>query len=456
MKMRPRSFISTWQIPVLGFLGLILSGAFLLLVLPTPTGSHLSPIDALFMSTSATCVTGLSVMNIGTDLSRWGQTVLLTEIQLGGLGIMVISTVLLMALGRSLSIRSRVLLQDTYTHGTMADIRRLIKSVVLFTALFEGIGTCLLFARFHRHYDLITAFYCSVFHAISAFCNAGFCLFRDSFVGYQTDPLVNGTITGLIILGGIGFLVLHELFSNPHRNRVSHYWHYLSLHTKIVCAMTTFLLVSGTVFFLLSEWSDTLGDLTLFQKTMAAFFQSVTTRTAGFNTLEFASMNNITLLGTIVLMFVGASPGSTGGGIKTSTVGVLLALSRARLSGQQRAHLFKRAIHPESIDRAFSVVVLSVVIVMVATAMLLIFEAGNTPFAQTRGLFLKLLFETTSAFGTVGLSMGITSQLTFWSKFTLVLVMFTGRLGPLMLAMAIQPAEHKGRFEYAEERVMIG
>lgn len=448
---------SPWQIPVLGFLALILIGAILLRVLPTTAGRHLPLVDALFMSTSATCVTGLSLIDIGTELSRWGQLVLLAEIQLGGLGIMIISTVLLMALGRTLSFRSRILVQDTYTYGPNAELRRMIKAVVLFTLLFEGIGALLLYPRLSPRLGPDAAMYSSLFHAISAFCNAGFSLFHDSFTGYRDDIQVNLTITGLIIFGGIGFLVLYELTRARYRTRhFRHFWHRLSLHSKLVISMSAFLLVSGTFFYLWSEWNDTLQGLSLFQKLLASFFQSVTTRTAGFNTLDVSAMNNMSLLGTLVLMFIGASPGSTGGGIKTSTVGVLLALSRARLSGSLYPHAFKRTIDKESIDRAFGILALSLVIIMLGTALLLLSELGTVPYEQSRGLFLELLFEAGSAFGTVGLSMGYTPQLTAWGKLILVAMMFIGRLGPLVIAMAIQPKEQKGHFQYAEERVMIG
>jgi trk system potassium uptake protein TrkH len=224
----------------------------------------------------------------------------------------------------------------------------------------------------------------------------------------------------------------------------------------MVITMTCFLLAAGTLFFLWSEWSNTLKGKSLPVKLLASFFQSVTPRTAGFNSLDYGLMNNLTLLGTIMLMFIGASPGSTGGGIKTTSMGVLLSLSRARMSGAEHAHAFKRTISPDSISRAFSIFVASVAIVMAGTAACIVAEIGDLTPARSRGQFLELLFETTSAFGTVGLSMGITPKLSAWSKFILVLIMFTGRLGPLVIAMAIQSRDLRGRFTYAEENLMIG
>jgi trk system potassium uptake protein TrkH len=312
-------------------------------------------------------------------------------------------------------------------------------------------------ARFHQQFDSLTAFYYALFHAISAFCNAGFSLFSDSLMHYRGDILVNITIIILIVTGGIGFMVLHEVVRAANKpQNMRHSWNKMSLHSKMVILVTFVLLLGGTAFFLFSEWSDTLKGLPFSEKLLASLFQSVTPRTAGFNTLDYSSMSNLTLLGTIILMFIGASPGSTGGGIKTSSLGVLLALSRARITGSGHVHAFKRSISSGAINRAFAIFVLSVVIIMIGTAGLLITEVGDTPFKASRGLFLEMLFETSSAFGTVGLSMGVTPGLSLWGKFLLVLIMYTGRLGPLVIAMAIRPAPSKAKFLYAEERVMIG
>ncbi|NTW37469.1 MAG: hypothetical protein HGB17_15395 [Syntrophobacteraceae bacterium] len=425
--------------------------------MPTRSGSHISFIDALFMVTSAVCVTGLSVIDIGSQFSVWQQLTLMGLIQMGGLGIMTFSTVLILALGRNISFRSRFIVQDVFSYSPQADLHVLLKRVFIFTFTFESVGAILLFMRFREDHEPGAAIYHAIFNAVSAFCNAGFSLFSDNMMRYCDDALVSLTIPCLIIAGGIGFMVLHELMRTlESRTARRHYWGQLSLHTKMVLTITGFLLAAGTLFFLWSEWSNTLKDKPLPVKLLASFFQSVTPRTAGFNSLDYGLMNNLTLLGTIMLMFIGASPGSTGGGIKTTSMGVLLSLSRARMSGAEQAHAFKRTISSESIGRAFSVFVVSIAIVMAGTAGCIVAELGDTTPASSRGQFLELLFETTSAFGTVGLSMGITPKLSSWSKFILVLIMFTGRLGPLVIAMAIQPGEMKGRFTYAEENLMIG
>ncbi len=455
--MRSRRQTAPSIILVASFALLIMAGTLLLEALPTRFGTHISFIDALFMVTSAVCVTGLSVIDIGSQFSFWQQLTLLGLIQMGGLGIMTFSTVFILALGRSLSFRSRFIVQDVFAHSPQADLHLMLKRVFIFTFSFESIGAILLFLRFREDYEPVAALYHAIFNAVSAFCNAGFSLFSDNMMRYCDDALVSLTIPCLIIAGGIGFMVLHELMRTlESRTARRHYWGQLSLHTKMVLTVTGFLLAAGTLFFLWSEWSNTLKGKPLPVKLLASFFQSVTPRTAGFNSLDYGLMNNLTLLGTIMLMFIGASPGSTGGGIKTTSLGVLLSLSRARMSGAEHAQAFKRTISPDSISRAFSVFVASIAIVMAGTAACIVAELGDLTPAESRGQFLELLFETTSAFGTVGLSMGITPKLSAWSKFILVLIMFTGRLGPLVLAMAIQPKQMKGRFTYAEENLMIG
>ncbi|MDY6909346.1 MAG: TrkH family potassium uptake protein [Thermodesulfobacteriota bacterium] len=451
--------LSPWTVPIIGFLGLILTGTALLLAFPTARGDHIPAVDALFMATSATCVTGLTLYDIGRDFTLGGQLTILGLIQMGGLGIMLFSAVFLMVLGRGVTFRSRFLLQDIYTHSPSADLFNLLKHILFFTVAFESLGTLALFVRFLDRFEPLQAFYFAAFHAVSAFCNAGFSLFSDSLMAYVSDATVNVTVAGLIIAGGLGFLVLYEvrrIFTASQGGHILLLWRRLSLHTKLVLVMTSALLAGGTAFFLMTEWSGVLRPLPAADRLLAALFQSTTTRTAGFNTLDFSAMTNVTLMGTIILMFIGASPGSTGGGIKTTTLGVLVALSRARIGGTPMVHAFKRSISEETINRAFGVTVLSLLIVTIGTVLVLLMETGSVPFPQSRGRFMEILFETTSAFGTVGLSMGITPTLGTWSKVILSVIMFTGRLGPLVIAMAITAREVKGRYVYAEEPVMIG
>ncbi|HDL89821.1 MAG TPA: hypothetical protein ENG14_02830 [Thermodesulforhabdus norvegica] len=454
--------LSPWLIPILSFATLIAVGTAMLMILPLREAHnshlHMSFIDALFMATSAACVTGLSVMNIGKELTLSGQIVILVLIQLGGLGIMTFSTGLLLLLGRSISFRSRFILQDTFTYSPRSDFLSLLRRIIFFTLTIEAAGALLLFTRFKKvSPSWGTALYQAIFHSVSAFCNAGFSLFSESITGFRSDTIVVFTMCTLIITGGLGFLVLHELYSSTkmHRN-LRRLWNGLSLHTRAVIFTTSILLLTGTLLFVLSEWNVTMKSFSLYERFLAAIFQSTTTRTAGFNTLDFSSMNNITLFGTMILMFIGASPGSTGGGIKTTTFTTLVALGWCRLRGLEAPSLFKRTIDEESIGKAMAVFVLATIVIVSGTALLLVAELGYKPYSETQGLFIKYLFEAISAFGTVGLSMGVTPTLSTWGKLVVTMLMFVGRLGPLTMAMAIRPSPTRAQYKYAEEKIMVG
>jgi trk system potassium uptake protein TrkH len=462
-KIVSKQITSDWFLPVLSFGVFILAGAVALMLVPLriPMAGklHLSFVDALFMSTSAACVTGLSVLDIGSYFPLSGQIIMLILIQVGGLGIMTISTGLFTIAGRSISIKSRFILQDTFTHIPQPDIVSLIKRIILFTVILEFIGATLLFLRFvSLRGDIWGSLWVAVFHAVSAFCNAGFSLFPDSLMSYRADPVIVLTISALIVFGGLGFLVLNELYwfskfiLSPRK-----FWHQLSLHSKIVLSTTGWLIVAGFLLFLVAEWNVTMQGFSLSERVLAAIFQSVTPRTAGFNTLDFASMAPITLLGTLILMFIGGSPGSTAGGVKTSTIATLIAVGISKFMGREKASMFKRSLDDESVNKAFGVLTLGIVIVISVTACLLVTELGSKPYPETNGLFLKYLFEVISAFGTVGLSMGVTPELSSPAKLLLVFTMFVGRLGPLVVAAALSPrVSTGGEFTYAEERIMIG
>lgn len=455
-KIKRNRFISPVTLPILSFAGLILIGTLLLLLPAAANGPRLALVNALFTATSATCVTGLIVVDTGSRLSPFGQWVVLVLIQCGGLGIMTFSTVLMMVMTGRFSFMQRSVIQDSFTHGPDTRLPSLVRHVVMFTLLMEVSGAALLFLRFSEIYHPSTALYFAIFHAVSAFCNAGFCLYAQSLMDFGGDPLVSLTVALLIIFGGIGFLVLLELkrllFSGEQPQRARR----LSVHSKLVLTLTILLLAGGTAGFLLTEWNHSMAGLSVPTKFMTAFFQSVTARTAGFNTLDFARMANVTLLFTILLMFIGAASGSTAGGIKINTLGVLFAMSRSRLRGEETTSIFRRSLAPETVGRAISVFVVAVVVIYAATMSLTVSELGTTVHEESRGLFLELLFEVVSAFGTVGLSVGITPQLSSIGKLILVLVMFVGRLGPLSIAVALTGKEPRSRFQYAEENVMIG
>jgi len=451
-----RRWLAPAHLPILAFAGLILTGTLLLMLPAAAVGPGLSWVDALFTATSATCVTGLVVVDTGSRLSLFGQWTVILLIQCGGLGIMTFSTVFILLMGGRLSFRGRTVIQDTFTHSPDHRLTSLIKHVLLLTLILEGLGAALLFLRFVMILPPGRALFYSLFHAISAFCNAGFSLFSDNFMGFQQDPLVNLTICGLIITGGLGFLVLVEVKRLVFARRDSRKAHRLSVNSKMVLSLTLLLLMGGTLGFLIFEWYGGLNGLSIPAKVMAAFFQSVTTRTAGFNTLDFGKVASITLFFAISLMFIGAGSGSTGGGIKVNSLGVLFALSRARLRGEEAVNIFHRTLSPSAVGRAVAVFAVSLVVVHVATMALVMTEMGLYPHAQNGTPFLELLFEVVSAFGTVGLSAGITPMLSSAGKVILVLVMFIGRLGPLAIAMGLFGKERKARVEYAESNVMVG
>lgn len=450
-----RFFSSPGPATVFGFLAMIFAGSGLLLLpqATTGTGRGLTFVDALFTSTSSVCVTGLSVTDTGTSFTLFGQTIILTLIQTGGLGIMTLSTLFLMLSGKRLSFSSHTAIRESFTPFQERHPWAILKDIFLFTLVLEGVGAMALFTQFIRTATPSKAFFLSIFHSISAFCNAGFCLFPDSFTAFRSSTVVNLTIGFLIILGGIGFPVMSELkwrLLRGDRQRSP-----MSLHSKIALSMTAILLVSGTLVFLTMESRVTLDRLPWGQRVLASFFMSVNTRTAGFNSLTLENMANETLFFIILLMFVGASPGSCGGGIKTTCFASLIALGQSRLKGEKKPNLFGRAIPEQTIGKAVSILMVSTVIVCLGTMALLMTELGDVSHPQSRGMFLELLFEVVSAFGTVGLSTGVTASLTNPGKLLVVTIMFMGRLGPLLIAMAVSRPLRLG-YTHAEEDFIIG
>lgn len=438
---------------IAGFLMLIFWGTFLLML---PAASREQPmgfVDALFTSTSASCVTGLIVVDTGARLSLFGQLVVLTLIQVGGLGIMTISTLFLLMAGRRPSLTGRVVITDTFTHSGEHNLSQILKEIFFLTVVIEGLGAAVMFFRFLPRADTGTALFLSLFHSISAFCNAGFSVYADSLIGYRQDWIMNFTICFLIICGGIGFLVISELRQklpySPKR------WRRLSLHSKLVLSTTLLLLACGTVSILLMEWNNTLKPLTVPERLLASFFQSATARTAGFNTLQIENMANETLFFLVLLMFVGACPGSCAGGIKTTTLATLTLLGISKLRGKVRTQVFQRTIPEESVNKAISVLIISVTIIACGTLALQMSELGEIPHPLSRGKFLELLFEAVSAFGTVGLSTGVTPFLSATGRLIIICIMFVGRLGPLVIALAVSRRQ-TARYYYAEENIIVG
>ncbi|MFC2171170.1 TrkH family potassium uptake protein [Acidobacteriota bacterium] len=440
---------------VLAFAALIALGA-LLLSLPgmqEPAGQH-GLITALFTATSAVCVTGLTVVDTGTEFSPAGQVVVLVLIQLGGLGILTVSTWTILTLGkRRLGLAGRMVLEET--HGSLADIDpgRLLKQIILFTFVTEAVGTLLLFFRFLFDYPAPRALWLALFHAVSAFCNAGFCLFPDSLTSYQQDLYVNVVIMALIIAGGLGFIVVSDLIQ---RARTPKGQITLSLHTRTVLWMTAVLLVSGFCLFFLFEGADAEGGLSLEDRILPSAFLSVTSRTAGFNSIDTGSLGNASLLVLILFMIIGASPGSTGGGVKTTTIAIVLAMLRSNLRNRTRTEIFCRTIPRDLVAKALTILIAFIGTVAVVSLLIELAEFGHFSQDMVRDRFLEHLFEVVSALGTVGLSTGITAQLTSVSKSLLMVCMFVGRLGPLLIADSLIGMRKELDYRYPEERTMVG
>jgi trk system potassium uptake protein len=456
MTFRSRFFKTHPAIIVLtGFL-LVIAAGTILLKLPVSTKSgHIFWIDALFTATSAVCVTGLVVVDTGSYFTIFGQWIILILIQIGGLGVMTISVILFRWIGRNISFRHRLAMQDLFAHTPREDIFNLVRSVVLFTFGAEAIGAVLLTAHWSHEQPLMQAFYTGIFHSVSAFCNAGFALFSDSMVSYNDNIVLNLTVCALIMLGGIGFPVLYDLqchFKCPesHRQR-------LSVQTKTVFLTTATLIVGGALIFAFLERQVLMENDSLSYRIMVPLFQSITSRTAGFNTVDISSLKDATIAMIIFLMFFGASPGSCGGGVKTTTLALLTAFTISRFRRKRRVNMFKKSIPHETVTRSISLVLVSIVIIVTVLFMILVGDAvSNHEVTCSQKSFLVYLFETVSAFGTVGLSMGITPELDSWGKSWIILMMIIGRVGVLTFAYILVGTGTINGVEYSEENLMVG
>jgi trk system potassium uptake protein TrkH len=391
------------------------------------------------------------VIDVGKDLSFTGQVVTLLLFQIGGLGIITFSVVLFGLMGRGISFREREMVQSSFLHTPRRDLLPIVKRILQFTFLIEAAGTLLLFLRFSGDFPPAEALFQSLYHAVSAFNNCGYSLFSDNMAAYRGDWLVNLTIMGLIVLGGIGFIVLQEVLACLQGLRKR-----LSLHSKTVLLTSGVLILAGALLIYLLEADHVLKDLPWQTRLLASLFQSITARTAGFNTVDIGHLANATILILILLMFIGASPGSAGGGIKTTSFALLLLMIWNRMKGNAHVSVMNRTVPQEILGRTISIIFASGFSICLITSVLL-FLAGESslPPEQNRQLFVEYLFETVSAFGTVGLSMGITSGLSDLQKMALVLMMFAGRVGPLTLAFSWYSAAGKD-IHYAEESIMVG
>ncbi|MFB9277899.1 TrkH family potassium uptake protein [Cohnella cellulosilytica] len=430
---------------LLGFSIIILAGAFLL-KLPVASASRepISFVDALFTATSAACVTGLVVFDTGSHFSTFGHWVILMLVQIGGIGFMTMATLFALILRRRISLRERLILQESLNQGSIEGLVRLVRKVIFYALMIELVGTVLYTVRFAFDMPFGQAVYHGVFHAISVFNNAGFDLSGNSgsFSQYASDLYINAVSMGLIVLGGFGFIVLADLFEIRRKKK-------FSLHTKVVLSVSAVLIAVGAVIILIFEFTNTrsIGDESFGHKALSALFHSVTTRSAGVTTGDIADYRQATQFFMIILMFIGASPGSTGGGIKTTTFAVLVGAVLAMIRGKEDVVLFRFRLAQERVYKAVTVTLFCIGIVLLGTMILATTEDAS---------FLKILFEATSAFGTVGLSMGLTGSLTVAGKLTIIFLMFMGRLGPLTLTYALGPKPGRVLYRHAEGKIIIG
>lgn len=442
---------------ILSFALIILTGT-LLLGFDAARQEPVSLIDRLFMATSATCVTGLSVVDLASRLSLFGQLCMLSMIQIGGLSLMIFSSIFILLLGKKISFKEKMTLKEALSRYDMENINTLVRYILFFTLITELSGALLLYLR----WDFIGGFsrrlYYSLFHSVSAFCNAGFSLFSGNLARFQNDAVTVFAVTTLLILGGLGFFVHFELkniflgrirnlfispFERKERAPVK-----LSLHTKVVLCTTLILILAGVLFLGILEFNNVLAGKSWLNKFLIVYFQAVTPRTAGFNTVNTAALSTGSLLIIILLMFIGGAPGSTAGGIKTTSAATIFFTLRSILQGREKVTAFFKTISDDIVKKVLTIFVLALSLVLTAALIIMMKEGGRFSLTQ-------VLFEVVSAFGTVGLSTGITSSLSGFSKLILVIVMFTGRVGPLTLAVSIMKKENLS-INYPEENIGVG
>jgi trk system potassium uptake protein TrkH len=436
------------QVVLITFFMIIIIGAFLL-VLPisATANTSISFIDALFMATSATCVTGLASISLSDSFSIPGQMIVLILIQIGGLGIMTLSSSMTILMGRTLGMKEQVAMQDVLDISSMEELMKMIVDIVKYTFVLELFGGVVLTTAFFMEgMEFGQSVYYGFFHAISAFCNAGFSLFNNSLEGYAGNSVINMTISILVLCGGLGFVVLKELKTAIMKRKS---FKNLTVYTKIILTVNACLLGLGTIFIFMNEFLHSLVEYSLFDKLMVSFFQAMTTRTAGFNTIALNDFHPHTLYIMTLFMFIGASPGSTGGGIKNTTFALLFQSVRATLKGRNEVEFFDRKIPNYLVVKAISVIIISLMIVSFFIFLMMKIEDNKS--------FLVIFFEVVSAFATVGLSLGATASLSSLGKLVLVLLMFVGRVGPLTMVLAIaQKNKHEGSIGFPDGRVMIG
>ncbi|MBO5333545.1 MAG: potassium transporter KtrB [Clostridia bacterium] len=431
--------LSTTQIIMLSFLAVIFIGS-LILTLPISTveGSRVSYSDALFTATTATCVTGLVTLPTVTTWSFFGQVVILCLIQLGGLGVVTVVSGFMIALHKKIGITDRLLLQDAFNLNTLSGLVKFVKKVITGTILVEGIGALLYMTVFVPEFG-VRGIWISIFNSVSAFCNAGIDIIAEnSLCNYAHNPMINFTTCMLIIVGGIGYIVWWDLIRvlSLIKKQGLQCFKRLTMHSKIAIWMTVLLILSGTLAFFVLEYNNplTIGEETLFNKLQISFFQSVTTRTAGFATVPQENLTNASAMVSMIFMFVGGSPVGTAGGVKTVTIAVLLITASSMIKNKNEITVFNRSIHQKAVKKAITVFSMSFTIMMVSSILLAL---------VTDAPLVDILYETVSATATVGLTRNLTATLNIWGKLIIIVTMYLGRVGPISLALVLNSKKEK-------------
>jgi len=437
------------QILSLGFATLIFIGAILLsLPIASQSGKITPFIDCIFTSTSAVCVTGLVTLDTGTYWTYFGKTVIMLLIEIGGLGFMSVTTLVFLILGKRITLQGRLIMQEAMNVNSLQGLVKMAKYVLMFTFAVEGVGAVLLSTQFIPQFGIFKGIYYSVFHAVSAFCNAGFDLMGNfnSITAYAENTVVILTISALIIIGGLGFFVWVEIYNYKGIKR-------LSLHSRVVIYTTLVLIVGGAILMFIFEMNNplTMQRMSIKGKILSSIFASITPRTAGYNSIPIDGMTTAGNFLTIILMFIGGSPGSTAGGIKTATAVVMFMTVVSVVRGREDTEIFQKRINKALVYRAFAIAVIGLTLVIIVTMLLSITEQKSIPFEH-------LLYEATSAFATVGLSLGVTTKLTFVGKLIIVFTMYAGRVGPLTIILAIAKGRNSksGTIRYPEDKILIG
>ncbi|KGK87846.1 TrkH family potassium uptake protein [Clostridium sp. HMP27] len=434
------------QILAVGFATVILIGAILLnLPIASQNGSRTPFIDCLFVSTSATCVTGLVTVDTGTHWSYFGKTVIMFLIEIGGLGFMSFATLIALLLGKRITLKERLVMQEALNSFSLQGLVKMAKYVLIFTFSIQLAGALLLSTQFIPEFGLVKGIYYSVFHSISAFCNAGFDLMGEfrSLTPYADNTVIIITIGSLIIIGGLGFYVWQEIYNFKGLRK-------LSLHSKVALSVTAFLLVTGTILMFIFESNNpgTMKNMSFKGKVLSSFFAAVTPRTAGFNSISTSDMTNAGVFLTIILMFIGGAPGSTAGGIKITTAGVLAMTVISIVKGREDTEIYKKRLAKDTVYKSLSITIIALVLIITVIMLLSLTE----PSASLE----YILYEATSAFGTVGMSLGLTTELSFAGKIIVAFTMYCGRLGPLTVFLALANRVNSNKIKYPEDKILVG